>query len=151
MEAATKLQRNMAAEKAAMSDLSHVFGAVITPHQGVCGDLAAWPQTVYITRLVRYLGVRLMCDYLYLARSRRSLSLRIQSCTLASCRRITAERRPHTGRCYDAQVVAHKLRPECSCDGLRPSSPVMVLARLGSFPLCHPVYCGARLRLGTGL
>ena len=77
MEAATKLQRNMAAEKAAMSDLSHVFGAVITPHQGVCGDLAAWPQTVYITRLVAYLGVRLkLCRNLCPAHGRKLLLLR---------------------------------------------------------------------------
>ena len=59
MGAIRQLQRNMAAEAAVMSDLSHVFGAVITPHQGVCGDLAAWPQTVYMTRLVRYLGAGL--------------------------------------------------------------------------------------------
>ena len=59
MEAARQLQRNMAAEAAVIGDLSHVFGAIVTPHQGVCGDLAAWPQATYMSRLVHYLGVPL--------------------------------------------------------------------------------------------
>ena len=29
-----------------MPDLSPVFGSMIMPHQGVCGDLVAWSQTL---------------------------------------------------------------------------------------------------------
>lgn len=46
----------MAAEAAVISDMSQMYGAVITPHQSICGDLAAWPKVVYVSRLVRYLG-----------------------------------------------------------------------------------------------
>ena len=59
MEALRGLERNMAAEALILADLSHMFAAVITPHQRVCGDLAAWPQSVYMSRLVRYMGKRL--------------------------------------------------------------------------------------------
>ena len=58
-EAARQLQRNMEAEAALISDMSQMYGAIITPHQSICGDLAAWPQVVYVGRLVRYLGERL--------------------------------------------------------------------------------------------
>ena len=56
MEAVRQLQRNMAAEAAIITAVSQSYGAVLTPHQSVCGDLAAWPQVVYMSRLVKHLG-----------------------------------------------------------------------------------------------
>ncbi len=55
-QAAKQLQRNMASEAELIGTVSHMYAAVITPHQAVCGDLAGWPQDVNITRFVRYLG-----------------------------------------------------------------------------------------------
>ena len=60
MEAARQLQSNLAAEAAVITSISQMYGAVVTPHQNVCGDLAAWPQVVYMSRLVRYLGALLI-------------------------------------------------------------------------------------------
>ena len=60
MDAVRQLQRNVAAEAAIITAVSQSFGAVITPHQSVCGDLAAWPQVVYMSRLVKYLGAPLV-------------------------------------------------------------------------------------------
>ena len=64
MEAARQLQSNLAAEAAVITSISQMYGAVVTPHQNVCGDLAAWPQVVYMSRLVRYLGaLRISCQH----------------------------------------------------------------------------------------
>ena len=56
IEAGKQLQRIMAEEAAAITEISQLYGAVITPHQTICGELAAWPQVVSLSRLVRYLG-----------------------------------------------------------------------------------------------
>ena len=56
MQAAKQLQRNMAMEAELVGTVSHMYAAVISPHQAVCGDLAGWPQDVNMSRLVRYLG-----------------------------------------------------------------------------------------------
>ena len=56
MEAARQLQGNLAAEAAVITSVSQMYGAAVTPHQNVYGALAAWPQVVYMSRIVRYLG-----------------------------------------------------------------------------------------------
>ena len=56
MHAVQELQRNIGTEATAISDVGNVFCAVVTPHQSVCGDVAAWPHNVYLLRLMRYLG-----------------------------------------------------------------------------------------------
>ena len=55
MHAVQELQRNIAAEASAISDLGNLYCAVVTPHQSVLGDVAAWPHHVYLLRLMRYL------------------------------------------------------------------------------------------------
>jgi mannose/fructose/N-acetylgalactosamine-specific phosphotransferase system component IIC len=56
MHAVQELQRNIAAEAAAISHVGNVFCAVVTPHQSLRGDLAAWPHNFHLLRLLHYLG-----------------------------------------------------------------------------------------------
>ena len=56
MHAVQELQRNVAAEALAISHVGTVFYAVVTPHQSLRGDLAAWPHNFRLLPLMRYLG-----------------------------------------------------------------------------------------------
>ena len=56
LQASQQLRANIVAEHRAMRELQDAWHAIITPHQGLRGDLAAWPHGIFLMRLIRSLG-----------------------------------------------------------------------------------------------
>jgi len=56
LRAARDLQANVAAEHRAIHDFADAWYAIVTPHQDLRGELAAWPYSTSMLRLIQYLG-----------------------------------------------------------------------------------------------
>ena len=56
LRATQELHANIAAEHRAMHEFYATWHAIVTPHQDIRGELAAWPYGVSELRLIRVLG-----------------------------------------------------------------------------------------------
>ena len=56
MRATQDLRANIAAEHRAMHEFYATWHAIVTPHQDIRGELAAWPYGVSELRLIKMLG-----------------------------------------------------------------------------------------------
>ena len=56
LQALKRLHENIGAERRVLLELQRAWFAIITPHQLMRGELAAWPGSVYPMRMIKYLG-----------------------------------------------------------------------------------------------
>ena len=56
LRATRELHANIAAEHRAMHDFYATWHAILSPHQEMRAELAAWPNGVFPFRLIRFLG-----------------------------------------------------------------------------------------------
>ena len=57
LKALKGLHDSITAERRMIQEMHHVWHTVITPHQVVRGELAAWPHGTYPLRMIKFLGV----------------------------------------------------------------------------------------------
>ncbi len=56
LRATQELHANIAAEHRAMHDVTAVWHAIVTPHQTLRGELAAWPHGMSPLRMIQFMG-----------------------------------------------------------------------------------------------